>query len=78
MNCATLSLLAMSNAFATPWTVARQALFCLLNSPGKSIGVGFHFLLQGIIPTQKSNLGLLFLLHFCMQILYQLVTWEVF
>ena len=36
--------------------------------PGKNTGVGCHFLLQGIFPTQESNLGLL---H-CRQILYQL------
>ena len=36
------------------------------DSPGKSIGVGCHFLLQGILPTQGSNLGLL---H-CRQMLY--------
>ena len=34
--------------------------------PGKDTGVGCHFLLQGIFPTQGSNLGLL---H-CRQILY--------
>ena len=33
------------------------------NFPGKNIGVGFHFLLQRIFPTQGSNLGLLCLLH---------------
>ena len=27
-------------------------------SPGKNSGVGCHFLLQGIFPTQGSNLGL--------------------
>ena len=37
-------------------------------SPGKNTGVGCHFLLKGIFPTQGSNLGLL---H-CRQILYQL------
>ena len=36
------------------------------NSPGKNIGVGCHFLLQGIFLTQRSNPGLL---H-CRQILY--------
>ena len=41
----------------TPWTVAHQA--CLWNSPGKNIGVGCHFLLQGIFPTQRLNPGLL-------------------
>ena len=37
---------------------------CLLNSPGQSPGVGFHFLLQGIFPSRKSNLHLFFLMHF--------------
>ena len=36
--------------------------------PGKSTGVGCHFLLQGIFPTQGLNLGLL---H-CTQMLYRL------
>ena len=36
--------------------------------PGKDTGMGHHFLLQGIFPTQGSNVGLL---H-CRQILYQL------
>ena len=39
------------------------------NSPGKNTGVGSHSLLQGIFPTQRSNPGLLPLLH-CRQILY--------
>ena len=38
------------------------------DSPGKSNGVGFHALLQGIFPTQGSNPGLLY----CRRILYQL------
>ena len=41
---------------------------CPWNSPSKNTGVGCHSLLQGIIPTQGSNLGLL---H-CRQILYHL------
>ena len=39
--------------FATLWTVA---CFCLWDSPGKNTGVGCHFLLQGIFPTQGSIL----------------------
>ena len=31
--------------------------------PGKNIGVNCHFLLQGIFPTQGSELHLLCLLH---------------
>ena len=37
----------------TPWMVS-----CPWASPGKNTGVGCHFLLQGIFPTQGSNLGL--------------------
>ena len=40
-------------------------LLCPWNSPGKNTGVGNHFLLQGIFPTQGMDPGLL---H-CRQIL---------
>ena len=43
-------------------------LLCPWDFPNKNTEVGCHFLLQGIFPTQGSNLGLL---H-CGQILYQL------
>ena len=33
------------------------------NSPGKNIGVGCHFLLQGIFPAQGLNLYILHFLH---------------
>ena len=36
---------------------------------GKNTGVGRHYLLQGIFPTQRLNLCLLHLLH-CRPILY--------
>ena len=42
------------------------------NSPGKNIGVGCLFLLQGIFLTQELNPRLL---H-CRQILYHCATWE--
>ena len=42
---------------------------CLWDFPGKNAGAGCHFPLQGIFPTQGSNLHLLRLLH-CRQILY--------
>ena len=38
-------------------------LFCPWNVPGKNIGVGCHFLLQGIFPTQGSNPSLSCLLN---------------
>ena len=56
----------MSDA-SIPWTLARQAPLSV-RFPGKNIGVGSHSLLQGILPTQGSNLGLL---HY-RQILYHL------
>ena len=34
-----------------------------LNFPGKNTGMGCHFLLQEIFPTQGSNLHLFSLLH---------------
>ena len=40
----------------------------LRDSPGKNTGVNCHALLQGIFPTQGSNLGL----PHCRQFLYQL------
>ena len=48
----------MSDSFATQWAVGRQAPLSM-GSPGKNTGVGCHFLLQGIFPTQRSNSHLL-------------------
>ena len=48
--------------FGTPWTVPAKPL-CPWDFPGKNTGVGSHFLLQGIFPTQGSNPCLLCLLH---------------
>ena len=33
-------------------------LLCPQDFPGKNTGLGCHFLLQGIFPTQELNLGL--------------------
>ena len=33
---------------------------CPWDSPGKNTGVGCHFLLQGIFPTQRLNLSVLY------------------
>ena len=38
----------------TPQTVARQAPLSM-DSPGKNTEAGFHFLLQGIFPTQDRT-----------------------
>ena len=53
--------------FSTAWTIAYQASLSM-GFPGKNTGVGFHFLLQGILPTQGTNLGLL---H-CRETLYHM------
>ena len=51
-----------------PHGLQPTRLLCPWDFPGKDTGVGCHFLLQGIFPTQGSKLGLLY----CRQILYQL------
>ena len=38
-------------------------LLCPWDSPGRNTGVGCHFLLQGIFPTQELNPHLVCLLH---------------
>ena len=55
--CAQMSL------FAAPWTEACQASLSVEFFSGKNTGVGCHFLLQGIFPTQGSNPRLPCLLH---------------
>ena len=49
----------MSNSFATPWTVARQAPL-LMGFPRQNTRMGCHFLLQGIFSIQGSNPDLLY------------------
>ena len=51
-----------------PHGLQPTRLLCPWDFPGKDMGVGCHFLLQGILLTQELYLGLL---H-CRQILYQL------
>ena len=60
MKWSQVKSLSLVRLFATPWTVAYHA-------PGKSTGVGCHFLLQRIFQTQGSNLGL----PHCRQMLYR-------
>ena len=44
-------------------------LLCPWNFPGKNTGVCFHFLLQGIFPTQRLNPGV----PHCRQTLYHMI-----
>ena len=58
----------LSGVFTTPWTLTSTRVPHPWDCPGKSTGVGCHFLLQGIFPTHGSNPGLLP----CRQTLYPL------
>ena len=49
-------------------SLRHHGLYSPWNSPGQNTGVGSPSLLQGIFPTQESNLGL----PHCRRILYQL------
>ena len=42
-----------------PHGLQPTRLLCPWDSPGKNTGVGCHSLIQGILPTQRSNLRLL-------------------
>ena len=61
---------ATNDSLRPPWTVAIR-LLCPLDLPGKNTGVGCHFLLQRIFPTQVSFVS-------CIggRILYPWATWE--
>ena len=67
--CAMLSQFSCVWLCATPWTAAFQAPLSMGFSR-QEYWSGLHFLLQGIFPTQGSNLHLLYLLH-CRWILYR-------
>ena len=61
--------LSHARLFATHGLQPR--LLCPWNFPGKDTGVVYHFLLQGIFPTQGSNLGLLHWRQILHQLSYQ-------
>ena len=63
-----LSLFGVSDSLQSP-RLWPSRLPCPWNSPGKNTGVGYYAFLQGILPTQGSNLGLMCLLYY-RQILY--------
>ena len=58
-----LSCFSRVQLFATLWLHNPPGSSLHEDSPGKNTGVGCHFLLQGIFPTQESNLHLPCLLH---------------
>ena len=55
-------MLSRVRLFVTLWTVAAR-LLCPWDSPGKTTEMDYHSVLQGIFPTQGSNLCLLGLMH---------------
>ena len=59
--CCALVLRSVAKSCLTlePHGLRPTRLLCPWNSPGKDAGVGCHFLLQGIFPTQGSDLYLL-------------------
>ena len=54
-------VLAQAHSSILPWRIPRTdepaRLLCPWDFPGKNTGVGHHFLLQGIFPTQALNPG---------------------
>ena len=56
--CACTSCLVMSDS-VKPHVLQPARLLCPWDFPGKSTGVGFHFLLERIFSTQESNSHLL-------------------
>ena len=67
LSCAMLSCFSCVRLSATLWTILHWAPLSMGFSK-QNTGVGCHFLLQGIFPTEASNLGL----PHCRQILYHL------
>ena len=67
--CVCLCVLSHIQLSVAPWTVAHQG----------PLSVCCHFLLQGIFPTQGSNLHLLLLLHWQVDFFFNhCATWETF
>ena len=60
-GCVRTKSLQLCPTLCDPLQAAR--LLCPWDSPGRNTGVRYHALLQGIFPTQRSNLHLLCLLH---------------
>ena len=69
---AAAALVPKSRDSLRPLGLQPARLLCPWDFPGKNTGVGCHFLLQGLFPTQGSNLRLLL----GRQILYHRTSWE--
>ena len=69
--CLSLYIVLCSVSAMRPHGLEPTRLLCPWNFSDKNTGVGCHFILQAIFPTQGLNPHLLGLLH-CGQILYLL------
>ena len=58
-DCKELDITSGVSDSMQPFGLQLTRLLCLWDFPGKNTGVDCHFLLQGIFPTQGSNLHLL-------------------
>ena len=70
----------VSDFFCDPHGLQPARLLCSWDFPGKNTGVGCHFLLQGIFPTQGSSLLLLYWQAGCLPLGHQgspRVSWPI-
>ena len=70
-----ISLLNRIQFFVAPWTTATRIL-CPWDFPGKNIGVGCHFLLQGIFLTQQIEPSCLASSAFAGRVFTTSTIWE--
>ena len=54
-SCVSLCVCSVTQSYPTFWDLMGCRLLCPWDFPGKNTGVGCHFLLQVIFPTQGSN-----------------------
>ena len=71
-HCCCCLVVSIVSDSVQPYGLQPTRLLCPWDSPGRNTGVGCRALLQGIFPTQGSNLGLL---H-CRQSLYRRAIME--
>ena len=74
--CCTLVCVLSHVQLLMPHGLWPTRIFCPWNFQGKNTGVGWHFLFQGIDPTQGSNHCLSCLTCINRQILYHWATWK--
>ena len=63
LDCVCVCVCSVMSDSLQPHRLQPAKLLCPWDFSGKNTGMGSHFLLQGIFPTQGSNPYLLHLLH---------------